>query len=289
MVVAIVAGEEGSGKTTQLLKMAEMYPPARWGIMEMKDEEQIMERKSDTFNPEVLYEMYEDGHVLQGNNDPLKTVKHVERWMAKTYTMRPRPQTVVLDGISDLRAEATDAWILEDNIARESRGRGPREAIGEKNIGAWGAVNDRVKKILTPLINMGLKNHINIFLTAQMKDKYVDGEIVGIEPALKPYMSYPIPCLFVFSYNGNGYKIACTKEPKNPRWHVDGVEKHTGFFDALDGHGLILSPVRERTYMITYELEGEKKRAFVNAETTVDAENKFTRGYPGCAFLEVTT
>jgi ABC-type phosphate/phosphonate transport system ATPase subunit len=80
MVVAIVAGEEGSGKTTQLLKMAEMYPSARWGIMEMKDEEQIMKLKSDTFESEVLYEMYENGHALQGNNDPLKTVKHVERW-----------------------------------------------------------------------------------------------------------------------------------------------------------------------------------------------------------------
>jgi energy-coupling factor transporter ATP-binding protein EcfA2 len=255
MVVAIVAGEEGSGKTTQLLKMAEMYPSARWGIMEMKDEEQVMKRKSDTFEPEVLYEMYADGHALQGNNDPLKTVKHVERWMVKTYTMRPRPQTVVLDGISDLRAEVTDAWIQEDNIAREARGREPRDAIGEKNIGAWGAVNDRVKKILTPLINMGLKNHINIFLTAQMKD---------------------------------GYKIACTKEPKNPRWHVDGVEKHTGFLEVLDAHGLILPPVLERTYMITYELDGEKKRAFVKAETTVDAKEEFMRGNSGCTFLEAT-
>jgi hypothetical protein len=255
--------------------------------MEMKDEEQIMKRKSDTFEPEVLYEMYADGHALQGNNDPFKTVKHVERWMIKTYTMRPRPQTVVLDGISDLRAEATDAWIQEDNIAREARGREPREAIGEKNIGAWGAVNDRVKKILTPLINMGLKNSINIFLTAQMKDKYVDGEIVGIEPALKPYMSYPIPCLFVFSYNSNGYKIACTKEPKNPRWHVDSVEKHIGFLEVLDARGLIQPPVLERTYMITYELDGEKKRAFVKAETTVDAKEEFTRGNPGCTFLEV--
>jgi hypothetical protein len=202
--------------------------------------------------------------------------------------MRPLPQTVVLDGISDLRAEVTDAWIREDNIAREARGRGPREAIGEKNIGAWGAVNTRVKKILTPLINMGLKNHINIFLTAQMKDKYVDGEIVGIEPALKPYMSYPIPCLFVFSYNGNGYKIACTKEPKNPRWHVDSVEKHTGFLDVLTAHDLITPPVVEKTFMITYELDGEKKRAFVKAETASDAQEEFTRGYPGCTLLEVT-
>lgn len=288
MVVAIVAGEEGSGKTTQLLKIAEMYPSARWGVMEMKDEERVMKLKSDMFEPEVLYEMYADGHQLQGNNDPIKTVKHVERWMVSAYTVRPRPETVVLDGISDLRAEVTDAWIQEDNIAREARGRGPREAIGEKNIGAWGAVNDRVKKILTPLINMGLKNRINVFLTAQMKDKYIDGEIVGIEPALKPYMSYPIPCLFVFSYNGNGYKIACTKEPKNPRWHVDSVDKHTGFLEALDAHGLIHPPVLEKNYMITYEMDGKKNRTFVTAETGSDAVEEFTSAHSACNVLEVT-
>jgi hypothetical protein len=40
--------------------------------------------------------------------------------------------------------------------------------------------------------------------------------------------------------------------------------------------------------MVTYELYGEKKRAFIKAETASDAENEFTRGYPGCTFLEVT-
>lgn len=288
MVVAIVAGEEGSGKTTQILKMAELYPPVAWGIMEMKDEERIMDLKSDTFSPEVLYEMYEEGHALQGNNNPYETVKHVEHWRDKVYSVYPHPKTIVLDGISDLRAEVTDAWVQEDNIRRAATGRSPREAIGEKNIGAWGAVNDRVKRIITPIINMGLKNKINVFLTAQMKDKYVDGEIVGIEPALKPYMSYPIPCLFVFSYFNSGYKIECIKEPENPRWHIDSVAKHIGFFEALDAHELVIPPPIETNYMITYELNGEIKRGFEKAESAAIAEEKFMSRHLDGKVLEVT-
>jgi hypothetical protein len=285
MVVAIVAGEEGSGKTTQILDLAKKYPQTMWGIMELKDKEKVMGLKTDTFVPEVLFEEYPDGHEKQGNIDPLKTVRHVEEWRDKVYARNP--STIILDGISDLRAEVINAWVFEDNLDRVSKGRSPRKAIGEKNLGAWGEVNTRVREIIDPLINKGLNKHRNVIFTAQMKDKYRDGEIVGIEPALKPYMSYPIPCLFVFSIQGEIYNIACTKEPENPRWHVDSVKKHTGFLEALDAHGLIMPLVLEKTYMITYELDREKKRAFVKAETAADAKNEFTRGCPGCVFLEV--
>jgi hypothetical protein len=286
MVVAIVAGEEGSGKTSQLLDLAQKYPQTMWGIMELKDKEKVMGLETDTFIPEVLFEEYPDGHEKQGNIDPLKTVRHVEQWRNEVYTRNPA--TIILDGISDLRAEVINAWVFEDNLDRVSKGRSPRKAIGEKNLGAWGEVNTRVREIMDPLINKGLNKHRNVIFTAQMKDKYRDGEIVGIEPALKSYMSYPIPCLFVFSIQGEVYNIACTKEPENPRWHIDSVAKHTGFLEALEVHGLIASPTLKNNYMMTYELDGEKKRTFVKAETAVEAENKFTRGYPGCTLLEVT-
>jgi hypothetical protein len=288
MVVAIVAGEEGSGKTSQILEIAKRFPVAVYGIMELKDKEKIMGLTSPTFIPEVLFEVYPDGHEKEGNIDPVATVQHVERWRKAVYAMNPPPVIIVLDGVSDLRSEVTDAWIKKDNMERISKGRAPRESIGEKNIGAWGAVNTWVKEIINPLINLGLKKHINVFLTAQMKDKYIDGEIVGIEPALKPYMSYPIPCLFTLSSNESGYKIACTKEPENPRWHVDNVAKNTGFYDALVAHNLIQEPTREKNYMIIYENGGEKHRAFIKAETETEARNEFISVHNACEILEIT-
>lgn len=285
MVVAIVAGDEGSGKTTQLLDLAKKYPITMWGIMELKDKEKIMGLKTDTFIPEVLFEEYPDGHKKQGNIDPLKTVRHVERWRDEVYARNPA--TIILDGISDLRAAVINTWVFEDNLDRISKGRSSRKAISEKNLGAWGEVNTRVREIIDPLINKGLNKHRNVLLTAQMKDKYRDGEIVGIEPALKPYMSYPVPCLFTFSSSESSYRIACTKEPENPRWHVDSVKKHTGFFEVLEAHGLIPPPVQESTYMITYAINGEKKRAFEKAETATAAEEKFKLRHLDGKVLEV--
>lgn len=286
MVVGIVSGSEGTGKTTQLLGIAEAFPHTMCGIMELKDEEKIMGLKTDEFTPEVLYRMYSDGHKLEGNEDPRETLKAIEKW--RDTVLKTKPQTVIFDGISDLREYAIDAWVIANNAERAVKGRAPLKGIGEKNLSAWSEVNNTVKLILKPLINTALKNHTNFLMTAQMKDMYRDGVLVGIEPAYKPYISYPVPCLFILSFSNLGYNLECTKESENPRWIVENIKKKTGMLEALQAHGLIQESITEKDYMITYELDGEKKRAFVKAETEADAQNEFTRGYPGCVLLEVT-
>jgi hypothetical protein len=287
MVVGILSGDEGVGKTIQALGIAKTFPTARWGLLELKDEEKMMAVQTAGFEPETLFRMYPAGHELQGNEDPVETLKAVEQWRDSIFKCRPLPRTIVLDGVSDLREYAIDAWTIKDNAVRIAKGREPRKGIGEKNLAGWSEVNTIVKHILKPLVNLALKEHLNFIMTAQMRDKYMDGEIIGKEPAFKSYISYPVPCLFTLSNNGNGYSIDSTKDPLNPRWRETNIAKGTGLFDALIKHTLIEPPVRESNFMITYELYGEKKRAFVKAETVEDAKEEFTRGYPGCTFLEV--
>lgn len=289
MVVAIVSGSEGTGKTTQLLGIAEAFPSTMWGIMELKDEEKIMALKTNKFTPEVLYRIYPDDHELEGNEDPKKTLNAVEEWRDSIFKSELRPRTVIFDGISDLREYAIDAWIIANNAERAAKGRAPLKGIGEKNLSGWSEVNNTVKLILKPLINLALKNHINFIMTAQMKDMYRDGVIVGIEPAIKPYMSYPVPCLFTLSYSALGYTLECTKESENPRWNIENLRKKTGMLEALRAHNLLIAPTREKDFMVTYEYElgGEKKRTFMKAETAVDAEAEFLRSFPACKVLEV--
>jgi len=285
MTVAIIAGEEGVGKTTQLLSLAAASESAMWGILELKDEEKIMKLETETFRPEVLCEVYPDGHKLQGNEDPSATLDKVREWRDKIYKMNSPPSTIVFDGISDLRGYAVEEWVKQDNIKRAHRGEKSREVIGEKNIGAWSEVNLTVQRILKPLVNRALKKHINLFLTAQMKDKYRHGEVVGTVPDYKPYMSYPVQCLFIMSYTDK-YILECIKEPVNPRWKIENLQKGVGLLDALRTHSLIEQALS--TYMILYEEDGEAKREFVDAITEDAAKEAFMKKVPNVEILEVT-
>jgi hypothetical protein len=222
----------------------------KWGVLELKDEERLAEFETGDFKPETLFKMYPHGHELQGNEDPVETLKAVEQWRDSIFKSQPLPQTIVLDGVSDLREYAIDAWIITDNAARIANGRAPRKQLGEKNLTGWGEVNTMVKHIIKPLVNLALKEHLNFIMTAQMRDKYLDGEIIGKEPAFKSYISYPVPCLFTLSNSGNGYNLDSTKDPINPRWRETNIVKGTGVLDALIKHKLIDPPARESNFMI---------------------------------------
>lgn len=287
MIVAILSGSEGVGKSTQTIEIAKAFQPVKWGVLELKDEERLAKFKSETFIPETLFKMYPPGHELQGNEDPIETLKAVEQWRDSIFKIRPFPQTIVLDGVSDLREYAIDAWTINDNAVRIAKGREPRKGIGEKNLAGWSEVNTIVKHILKPLVNLALKERLNFIMTAQMRDKYRDGEIIGKEPAFKSYISYPVPCLFTLSNSGNGYNLDSTKDPLNPRWRETNIAKGTGVLDALIKHGLILVPTYEKKYMITYENGGERHRAFINAKTESDVREEFLLKHSTYKILEI--
>jgi hypothetical protein len=113
-------------------------------------------------------------------------------------------------------------------------------------------------------------------MTAQFKEEWLGGEKVGYIPDLKPWMSYPIPCLFSLYAEKEGYSLSCTKEPDNPRWEVAELKKDIGLLEALIAHNLI--EVTEETkkaisvkkeYMVRFKLAGESKKEFI---TAIDAE-----------------
>jgi hypothetical protein len=289
MVVCIVAGGEGTGKTTQMLGICKACEPVVYGILELKDKNAILALETETFKPTVLYKMFLRGEEFQGLEDPIETLKAVSKWRDLIFDMDPLPRTIVLDGISDLRGYSEDALIIRTNRKLVAKGKEPNKAIGKSNIAGWSEVNNMVKEILKPLINLALSEDLNLLFSAQMKDRYMNGEIVGSVPDYKAWISYPIPSLFTLSYNGGGYRIDSNKDPTNPRWFEEGINKETGLLEALKKHGLIDTGPPVFEYMVSGTMpDGEKKRVFVSAETKEAAIEEAAEDNPGIHSVEVT-
>jgi hypothetical protein len=103
MTVAIISGQEGTGKTTQVLGVANASPSTLWAILELKDKKKIERCASDTFNVQILYDTYPQGHVNAMSVDPVVTLQNVLGWKNSIMHLTELPKTIVIDGISDLR------------------------------------------------------------------------------------------------------------------------------------------------------------------------------------------
>jgi hypothetical protein len=296
MTVAIISGREGTGKTTQVLGVAKASLPTLWGILELKDSKKMVQVHQETkdFRAWILYKTYPRIHKKAMSVDPVATLQSVLEWKNRIMAMGELPKTIVIDGISDLRDYAICAWIIKDNEERKAQGKSPRKSIGEKNIGAWGEVNQAVRDILEPLINLALTEDINLLMTAQFKEEWLGGDKVGYIPALKPWMSYPVPCLCSISREKDIYSLFCYKEPNNPSWTVDELEKDNGLLKALVSHDLITvdEKVKEaiaetKEYMVRFKLDGESKKEFIMATDAEGAEAELRLIWPEADEVEV--
>lgn len=273
MTVGIFSGSEGVGKTTQLLTLAKAYPKAYWILMELKDKRKLKVEASESFKVHNAYRTHPKGHEHAMQVDHIATLEAIST--ARDDILDARPQTVVIDGISDLRDLATITWAGEYNEKNGTKLSMPKY----KDFGEWGKINQKVRDILEPLINFALTEDTDLWMTAQMKDDYVNDVKVGTKPDLKEWMSYPVQCLFVLERTKSGYSLICTKEPENAAWEVSELEKDMGVLKALMEHGLVdrsesvLEQVAEqKEYMIRY---GEGKKMFITATSKKKAIKKF--------------
>jgi hypothetical protein len=292
MTVAIISGREGTGKTTQILAIAKAFPPVMWGVLELKDKKKLEREQNDMFSVKILYDTHSRAHEKPKSVDSTQTLRNVAAWKNLIMALTTLPQTIVLDGISDLRDYAMEAWLSKHN---EETGK-TLTAIKYKDWGAWGEVNSAIKDILEPLINLALDEDINLFLTAQMKYDYVNDIIVGYTPDVKPWMSYPVQCLFTLSSDTEGYTLECEKEPENARWVVEHLEKGKGLLTALLSHDVLTVDTEtkkkllavQKTYILRYTENGENKRVFVEGTNTEEVKKAFEEDNPEAKEVSVT-
>lgn len=244
MVVGIVAGRGGVGKTSQLITLTCMLSPTYWAIMEKKDEQTLNAIKE--IDAELIYIVDK-----QYNTDPVKILKTFGEWRDSVLASSAL-KCVVVDGVSDLRNYAMKEWLRTHPIYDKKTGeKRERKTIGGENLGAWSEINERVRFLIEPLINYALFNNVHLFMTAQMKDKYGVVTInnkktsvrLGQEPDIKEWLEYPCECLLILkkSKNSEYYECSCEKAPGwcgESGW-VEELHKDTGLLEVLSKHKLI--------------------------------------------------
>lgn len=155
---------------------------------------------------------------------------------------------LVIDGISPIRNKIMYAKWMYDH-SKAVTGKASRKRPNEYE---WGAINEYVRELLFPLINMVIAGIIpNLLFTAEFKDHYeiIDvyddavNKIVkktvknGREPAYNDYLGYKGYTLLELDCDSKSgtYNVACTKS-LNGVWNQDVTGKSV--FDVLLARGL---------------------------------------------------
>lgn len=225
MVVAIIAGRGGVGKTAQLVYFPKIYQPSKWGLLELKDVKSLDQIGMGYDNLTAL-----DGKLL---SDAEAILKRVESWRDEIIKDKGvNLKLIVIDGISDLRKLARDEW---------NSTPGNKKASG-KNKHAWEMINNRVRGIINPLVNYGLYYSVHVFMTAEMKDNYENDIKTGREPDIKEWMEHDIDCLIEMKKDKGTEHYHCICD-KAPMWSsgsfISDLRKGTGLLEVLSMQGLL--------------------------------------------------
>ena len=260
-MIIIVVGREGTGKTSQLLNLATVLNPTTWAVLEKKDENDLKEHAENTENFEVDFvrKVYPIGHTdLNGKLDQMKsdsegTLNAFCEWKDSVISHGSKLNTIVIDGISDLRKFAADKWLLSENKRRRAKKPDSKllttipfkTATGEVNPRGWMEVNQEVSDLLEPLINFAFEYNKNLLMTAQMKEDYIKGDKVGWIYDLKGWMTYDVQAIITLKEDevdrGFAYSLYCNKAPMWAKsgWVVKNLEREKGLLKALFTHKLL--------------------------------------------------
>lgn len=247
MPVIVVAGEPGSGKTSQCLAVGKIAGPTAWAVLEIKDVRVLQKFADENINWVAINATYPAGTLDDFGEDcsfmvdPVVTLQHLEQWI-KDLVLAPTPKvkTIVVDGISDIRDYATSEWLINDNAIRRKNQKPPRKSIGGENKFAWSEINDRVRRLIEPLMNWTMHNHLNLILTAQMKDRYLNDTRVGSEVDVKAWLMYPAETILVLGHEKEHYWLQRVKVPHWTQFPAEAdLPRETGLYELLAKEALI--------------------------------------------------
>jgi len=239
-LAVIIAGQVGTGKTSQITTLASLFPPCRWAYTEKKDEDDLQDIPETTST--LIHAMDK-----RFNDDPLKMISRFEKWrdaIVNELNEGAEIKCIVIDGISGLRKYAYEEWLKKHPLYdKDTKKKKERDGIAEGNIGAWRDINTRVWSLINPLINIAYYRECHLFMTALTKGIYINNKYKYDEADVKDWIKGPCNCLFMFTKEKRTTKYECSCE-KAPRWSgesgwVEELHKDTGLLEVLSTHKLI--------------------------------------------------
>lgn len=183
MIIGILSGEAGVGKSLQAMQFEE--------DLLILDLENRLEEKRKRFFPDRLIEIRELMKYDNEYNEDQVASFNAFVSEIKTILKSEPPKTLVIDGIGELREYAHSKWAKDKNR---------RRAVTP---GDWEEINDMVRESLFPLINWGRLKDVNVIFTSTNKDDYTiterDGKKesskCGRVPAYKDWIGYNVDLL----------------------------------------------------------------------------------------------
>jgi hypothetical protein len=134
--------------------------------------------------------------------------------------------TIVIDGVSELRAYAIDEWV-------QHKIKQGKKRVQPDNPGDWGEVNDIVRQLLFPLINFCRLTGTNLVLTCGIKDQYENDIVIGEELAIKDWVAYYVDFIYwLKASQQNEYLVECRKSPYGRKTGVVTDKSVYGFPNA---------------------------------------------------------
>lgn len=231
MTLILTSGEPGVGKSTQHAAICKFSPNALYLSMEVKDDKLLKWVDVQSVNIIQYNDMYEE--------DGVKTLQVLESEIRKIIRDN-KYQTIVIDGISDIRKFAMKEWIFQDNQMRMAAGKQPRSMISGENKGAWAAINSRVVNILEPLINWSNIKKTTVMFTAQMKDAYLNDQKVGRAIAAGDWIEFDVDVKCHLHRKDGVFMATFTKMPGWAKVMDDEVPlAKEGYFGLLAERGLV--------------------------------------------------
>lgn len=232
-MIIIVSGEPGTGKSYQCLQWEE---PIIYIDLEKRVEKETYNRHFpdcliDIKDVVVVSKQYKTDYYASY----LKLKTEIDRFLK--LKSNEIPSTLVIDGVTDVRNNFCKALWLNKNPGKKQPGRE-----------SWRVINDWVKDLLEPLMNMSKIMNFNLVFTAQFKDDYTivsgrdergkpikESSKGGRVPAAKDWQNYGGNTLVELSCVGKMYQASITKSPVGiDKFEITGLS----LFDELLERGI---------------------------------------------------
>jgi hypothetical protein len=234
MTFSLIYGQDGVGKTIQVVNICRALEDSIYLSLEVKDDELLETLSSDGIEVVPVMQLYEDY-----NENPFATLAkfnaEVERILKSGF------RNVVIDGISPLRKIAMEVALAEENKDRIAEKKQPWVKIPKEAYGLW---EDVGLKVRTPLDRLGNWSHIkktNVFMTARMKENYVNNVKTGDALDFKDFVRFSVDVKVNLIKDGRGY---IAKFEKVPNWAIEApaevpLSDRSALFVAFATRGLL--------------------------------------------------